>query len=68
TAVLIVAFILLVVVRAKYLELFSTFFPDFDTPPVTISVVVGVALLVLASIFNICVIYSKVKTIWKRKD
>lgn len=68
TAVLVVAFILLVVVRAKYLELFSTFFPDFDTPPVTISVVVGVALLVLASIFNICVIYSKVKTIWKRKD
>ena len=68
TAVLIVAFILLIVVRAKYLELFSTFFPDFDTPPVTISVVVGVALLVLASIFNICVIYSKVKTIWKRKD
>lgn len=66
--VLIVAFILLIVARAKYLELFCTFFPDFDTPPVTISVVVGVALLVLASIFNICVIHSKVKTIWKRKD
>lgn len=68
TAVLIVAFIMLIVVRAKYLELLSTFFPDFDTPPMTISVAVGVALLVLASIFNICVIYSKVETIWKRKD
>ena len=66
--VLAVAIVLLLVARGKYLEMFQSFFPNFDTPSVTPSLMAGAMLLVVVSVFNIIVIYAKVKSIWKRKD
>ncbi len=67
-AVLVIAFALLVVVRSQYLALFESFFPDFETPTMTYSLVSGVALLIIVSIINTIAIKSKVMSIWKRKD
>ncbi len=67
-AVLVIAFALLVVVRSQYLALFESFFPNFETPTMTYSLVSGVALLIIVSIINTIAIKSKVMSIWKRKD
>lgn len=67
-AVLVIAFALLVVVRSQYLALFESFFPDFETPTMTYSLVSSVALLIIVSIINTIAIKSKVMSIWKRKD
>lgn len=66
--VLLVATVLLVFARGYYLDLFRSFFPDFDTPSIGLTLLVGIVLLLLVSVFNIIVIYSKVMSIWKRKD
>ena len=66
--VLIFAFALLVVIRNGYLEMFTTFFPNLQTPSLTLSVLAGVALLVVISVINIVAIHSKVLSIWKKKN
>lgn len=66
--VLLIAFALLFVVRSQYLELFESFFPNFETPTMVYSLVLGVILLIIVSIINTIAINSKVMSIWKRKD
>ena len=66
--VLVLATVLLIVIRQYYLDMFRSFFPDFNVPAISTTVGVGVVLLLIVSIFNIITIYTKVMTIWKRKN
>lgn len=66
--VLVIAFVVMMIVRNVYLEMFESFFPDFETPSVLPAVLTGGALFIIVSIFNLIAIKSKVMSIWKRKD
>ena len=66
--VLVIAFVTMLIVRNVYLEMFESFFPDFETPSIMPSVLTGGALFIIVSIFNVIAIKSKVMSIWKRKD
>jgi len=66
--VLILAIVVMMAVRNVYLEMFQTFFPDFETPRIMHTYIVGAGLLVVVSVLNIFAIRSKVMSIWKRKD
>ena len=66
--VLIIAFVAMTAVRNVYLEMFETFFPDFEAPRVLHTYLLGIGLLFIVSILNIFAIKSKVMSIWKRKD
>ena len=66
--VLILAIVVMMAVRNVYLEMFQAFFPDFETPRIMHTYIVGAGLLVVVSVLNIFAIRSKVMSIWKRKD
>ncbi len=66
--VLIIAFVAMTAVRNVYLEMFETFFPDFEAPRVLHTYILGIGLLFIVSVLNIFAIKSKVMSIWKRKD
>lgn len=66
--VLILAVVVMMAVRNVYLEMFQAFFPDFETPRVMHTYIVGAGLLFIVSVLNIFSIRSKVMSIWKRKD
>jgi hypothetical protein len=66
--VLIIAFVAMTAVRNVYLEMFETFFPDFEAPRVLHTYLLGIGLLFIVSVLNIFAIKSKVMSIWKRKD
>lgn len=66
--VLVIAIVAMLAVRNVYLEMFESFFPDFETPSITTTLLAGVCLLVVVSILNVIAIKSKVMSIWKRKD
>ena len=66
--VLILAVVVMMAVRNVYLEMFQAFFPDFETPRIMHTYIVGAGLLVVVSVLNIFAIRSKVMSIWKRKD
>ena len=66
--VLVIAFVVMMLVRNVYLEMFGSFFPNFETPSVMPAILTGAALFVVVSIFNVIAIKSKVMSIWKRKD
>jgi hypothetical protein len=66
--VLIIAIVVMMAVRNVYLEMFQAFFPDFETPRVMHTYIVGAGLLFIVSVLNIFAIRSKVMSIWKRKD
>lgn len=66
--VLIIAFGVVLIVRNIYLELFRSFFLDFETPTILPTILVGIGLLVVVSLSNVYAIKSKVMSIWKRKD
>ena len=66
--VLILAIVVMMAVRNVYLEMFQTFFPDFETPRIMHTFIVGAGLLFIVSVINIFAIKSKVMSIWKRKD
>ncbi len=66
--VLVLATVLLAVIRNNYLDMFRAFFPDFDSPAIGMAIGTGVVLLIIVSTFNIIAIYTKVMTIWKRKN
>jgi len=66
--VLIMAFTVLMIVRGIYLKMFESFFLDFETPTVLPSVLTGIGILMVVTIFNVIAIKSKVMSIWKRKD
>ena len=64
----ILAVVIMLVVRGIYLELFESFFPDLEVPGILPSLGVGLALLVVVSIFNIIAVRNKVMSIWRRKE
>ena len=66
--VLAIAIVAMLAVRNVYLEMFESFFPDFETPGIMTTLLAGVCLLVVVSIINVIAIKSKVMSIWKRKD
>ena len=66
--VLAIAIVAMLAVRNVYLEMFESFFPDFETPGIMTTLLAGVCLLVVVSILNVIAIKSKVMSIWKRKD
>lgn len=66
--VLILAFVVLFIVRSIYLGMFENFFPDMEAPSVLPAFIVGVALLIVVSVFNVIAVRNKVLSIWNRKD
>ena len=66
--VLVLALALLYVVRSIYLHQFQSFFPDFEVPSMWPAFIIGIALLLLVSIFNLIAIKRKVMSIWNKKE
>ena len=66
--VLILAVVIMCVARNCYLGMFESFFPDFQEPDILPALGVGLALLLIVSIFNIMAVHGKVMSIWKHKD
>lgn len=61
--VLVIALVLLMIVRAMYIHSFVAFFPDLVQPSIMPAVCCGIFLLLLVSVFNVLVIYRKIKMI-----
>ena len=66
--VLILAFVIMMVVRNIYIDMFQAFFPDFESPSILFTILIGVILLVFVSLINVTAVYLKVKSIWNRKS
>lgn len=66
--VLVIAFIILLIVRNYYMSIILTLFPDIETSGVLSALILGLALFVVVSIFNIIAIRNKIVKIWKRKE
>ena len=66
--VLVLALALLYVVRSIYLHQFQSFFPDFEAPSMWPAFIIGIALLLLVSIFSLIAIKRKVMSIWNKKE
>ncbi|MDE5740550.1 MAG: ABC transporter permease [Bacteroidaceae bacterium] len=66
--VLLLAVVIMLMVRRVYLDMFENFFPDFEAPNILLALCVGVGLLILVSVFNVLAVYSKVMSIWNRKE
>ena len=66
--VFIIAVVVLMIARGQYLAMFESFFPEMQTPSMMPTMGVGIGLLVVVSVVNIIVVYTKVMSIWKRKD
>jgi len=66
--VLILAFIIMLCMRGIYLDMLRGFFPQFSTPSVLLSVLIGIGIFMAVSLFNIIVVRNKVISIWNRKD
>ena len=62
------AWVLLVVVRQIYLAMLESFFPGMERPSMMMALGVGVALLLIVSIFNVVAVRSKITGIWRQKD
>lgn len=66
--VLVIAIILLSMLRSYYMETVEAIYPNLDDTTLLPSILLGLALFVVISIFNILAIRRKVVNIWKRKD
>ena len=66
--VFIIALAIVIIVRNVYLDMLTNFFPQFDAPAMLLTILVGVAILVVVSVVNIVAVYLKVKSIWNRKS
>lgn len=66
-AVLLVAWTILYFARSYYMEFIEALFPDVDEGSMMPAFLLGVALFVLVSIFNILAIRRKVVKIWKSR-
>lgn len=62
------AWVLLVVVRQIYLAMLESFFPGMERPSMMMALCVGVALLLIVSIFNVVAVRSKITGIWRQKE
>ena len=63
--VFVLSLVLMLLVRALYLDMLEGFFPDLQAPSVLPSVVAGLVLLLVVSAFNVIVVRSKVMRIWR---
>lgn len=66
--VLLMAWVVLHFVRDYYMGVIETLFPNIDTTAMLPAIILGVALFILVSIFNIIAIHRKIVKIWKRKE
>ena len=63
--VVVIALILLVVIRNRYMAMLSSFYPDVPSQGILPAVIAGLALFLLVSVLNILAIRRKVMSIWK---
>lgn len=66
--VLIIAVCILAIVRSYYIGIVETLFPDIEIGSIAPAAVLGFAIFLLVSIFNIFAIRRKIVRIWKRKE
>ena len=66
--VLVIALLLLLLIRSRYMAMLSSLFPDVPSRGILPAVVAGLALFLLVSILNILAIRKKVISLWKRKE
>lgn len=66
--VLLMAFIIMIVVRNIYMDMFQSFFPQLEAPSMVQTIVIGICLLLFVSLINVTAVYLKVKSIWNRKS
>lgn len=66
--VLIIAVCILAIVRSYYIGIVETLFPDIEIGSIAPAVILGVAIFLLVSIFNVFAIRRKIVRIWKRKE
>ena len=66
--VLSLAVVILLIVRNVYLDMFESFFPDYECSSILPALFVGLGLLLVVSAFNVVAVKNKVMSIWKRKE
>jgi hypothetical protein len=66
--VLLIALIILFFVRAYYMDIIETLFPQIEDGNMLPALTVGLILFILVSVLNIIVIRRKIMRIWYRKD
>lgn len=66
--VLIIALIAIVFIRAYYMGVISTLFPNLDGGTMLPALILGICLFLLVSICNIIAIHRKITSIWQRKE
>ena len=66
--VLVIALLLLLLIRSRYMAMLSSLFPDVPSRGILPAVVAGLALFLLVSILNILAIRKKVISLWNRKE
>jgi cell division protein FtsX len=66
--VLVIALLLLLLIRSRYMAMLSSLFPDVPSRGILSAVVAGLAIFLLVSILNILAIRKKVISLWKRKE
>ena len=66
--VLLIALIILFFVRAYYMDIIETLFPQIEDGNMLPALTVGLILFILVSVLNIIVIRRKIMRIWHRKD
>jgi hypothetical protein len=65
--VLVLALLLLLVIRAHYMDMIILLFPQIPDGTMWPALIVGICLFVLVSVLNMVVIRRKVASIWRRK-
>ena len=64
----IIALIAIVFIRAYYMGVISTLFPNLDSGTMLPALILGICLFLLVSICNIIAIHRKITSIWQRKE
>jgi len=66
--VVIIAFLLIIIIRRQYLNLFENFFPQMVTPSSYIALFIGFIILIFMSIINFMAIRGKIRSIGCKKS
>lgn len=66
--VLVVALSCLYFIRGYYMSFIYQLFPDISAPSLMPAVLLGLAILMVVTLLNYCVIRRKITLIWKRKE
>ena len=66
--VLLIAFVLLWIVRHYYLGVLTAMFPEYETASPVPSILLGVALLIIVTVFNQLAIRRKISKIWRHEE